>query len=121
MINWADHKIKPVECIYTPREQYRGRKLLPGHKELTGRRIELVALWLMDDDDPYPGEWALASPDSYRVFGRAWIASGDVMPIRKFTFRSKTHPHRTAMCYASLTQSSWIVLDFDRLNKRYSA
>lgn len=98
MINWADHKIEPVECIYTPREQYRGRKLLPGHKELTGRRIELVALWLMDDGDPYPGEWALASPYSYRVFGRAWIASGDVIPIRKFLFTVARHTHTARPC-----------------------
>ncbi len=98
MINWKVRKIKPVECIYTPREQYRGRKLMAGHKELTGRRIELVALWLMDEDDPYPGEWALASPDSYRVFGRSWIASGDVIQIRKFLFTVARHTHAARPC-----------------------
>ena len=84
MINWVDHRINPVDCVYMPREQYKGRELLPGHKELTGRRIKLVALWIMDENDPYPGEWALTSggetcAEVYRVFGLAWIASGDVM------------------------------------------
>lgn len=85
-INWEDHKIKPVECIYTPREQYRGRKLRSGHKELTGMRIKLVALWLMDENDPYPGEWALTNGGETRaeihyVRGRSWIASGDVRQV----------------------------------------
>jgi len=80
-INWAEHRIKPVECIYTPREQYKGRTLLPGHKELTGRRIKLVALWLMDENDPYPGEWALGKVDASAVFNRLWIASGDVRQV----------------------------------------
>ncbi len=81
MINWAEHKIEPVECIYTPREQYRGWELITVQKEFTGRRIKLVALWLIGDDDPYPGEWALTSPDSNRVFGLSWIASGDVTVV----------------------------------------
>lgn len=86
MINWADHKIKPVECVYMPREQYRGRELRSDQKALTGRRIKLVALWLMDESDPYPGEWALTSSggtcaEVYRVFGLAWIASGDVKKL----------------------------------------
>ncbi len=89
MINWEEHRIEPVECIYTPRDQYRGRTLLPGHKELTGQRIKLVALWLMDEDDPYPGEWALTSAGNndplYKIFGRAWIASGDVMELNLST------------------------------------
>ena len=93
MINWEDHRIKPVECIYTPREQYLGRELLPGQKELTGRHIKLVALWLMDEDDPYPGEWALTSLKErnkiYRGFGLSWIASGDVVEL-------STSQHNTA-------------------------
>ncbi len=88
MINWEDHEIEPVEVIYTPRDTYRGRELLPGQKELTGKRIKLVALWLMDEDDPYPGEWALTSGGEtcaglMRVIGRSWIASGDVSEIVK--------------------------------------
>ena len=83
MINWEEHKIKPVECVYMPRDTYRGRALLPGHKDLIGQRIKVIALWLMDEDDPYPGEWALCAADTrdplFKVFGRSWIASGDVM------------------------------------------
>jgi len=48
-------------------------------------RLALVAMWLMDDTDPYPGEWTLTTHPSLReiwdLFGVSWIASGDVTVV----------------------------------------
>jgi hypothetical protein len=76
---WRDHKFgQGVKCTFTPRESYKGRPMLPELKAHTGNDVELLALWKMTKSDPYPGEWALGAPDHGEVFGRSWIASGDV-------------------------------------------
>ena len=61
----------------------RDRPLKPGVEVLDGWRVTLRALWLMDDGDPYPGEWAMGfidphSPASAEVCGIGWLASGDL-------------------------------------------
>jgi hypothetical protein len=81
-IDWGAHRFGDgVEVTLTPRPVYAGRDLLPVMRENAGARITVVPLWLMDEDDPYPGEWALGSPHGDGdIFGRGWIASGDVTP-----------------------------------------
>ena len=81
-MDWEQHKVKPVKCIFTPRPDYNGRPVRPEHAAKTGLELELVAMWKMDGDDPYPGEYALSTNDSCKalveVLGVSWIASGDV-------------------------------------------
>ena len=80
MIDWNEHRNKSVEVVFAPREQYMGRLMLPGLAKHAGERLTVRLLWLMGDDDPYPGEWALGSADrDSDVLGRTWIASGDVI------------------------------------------
>lgn len=81
-VDWDQHRFSEgVECTFTPRETYQGREMLPGMKEHAGETVRLIALWLMNDGDPYPGEWALGAADRRsEVFGRMWVASGDVTP-----------------------------------------
>jgi hypothetical protein len=67
-----------VRCRLTPRETYDGRPVRDDVRPFIGTDATLVPLWPMDDDDKYPGEWALGAPDYSDVFGRAWVASGDV-------------------------------------------
>lgn len=70
------------EVVFLPRKVYCGRALRPDLAKHSGTRIRVRALWLMESDELYPGEWALGpagnAPD---VFGRQWIASGDVRVI----------------------------------------
>lgn len=76
MIDFEQHKIDPIKCIFAPREEFDGRALLPELREHIGETVYLVASWQMDDQDKYPGEWALVAKGGL-IFGRTWIASGD--------------------------------------------
>lgn len=78
---WQRHRYGPgVEVEFAPRAEYRGRKAIPTLAALAGARLWVRPLWLMDEHDPYPGEWALGHPDrrSDVIGGLIWIASGDV-------------------------------------------
>lgn len=83
--NWAQYLLgQGKECIFTPRASYAGQEALPEVLQHAGETVTLTALWQMSDEDPYPGEWALsAAPLGGRVFGRTWIASGDVTPTEE--------------------------------------
>lgn len=78
--NWAQYLLgQPVKCTFTPRESYKGVSLQDNLWQHIGKQVTLTALWQMGDEDPYPGEWALsAAPLGGLIFGRTWIASGDV-------------------------------------------
>lgn len=81
-MNWEQHRFTPVECVFQPRESYEGRGLMPELAAHAGEVIEVIALWKMDDDDPYPGEWAIGAADRRSdILGRGWIASGDFVPV----------------------------------------
>lgn len=84
-MDWEQHKYgEGVECTFSPRETYNGNAMLLGIAEHAGEKVRLIALWLMGEDDPYPGEWALGAADRRsEIFGRMWIASGDVTPNLK--------------------------------------
>lgn len=70
------------QCRIKQRPEYNGKKLMDSCKAWEGKEIELQAMWCMDDDDPYPDEWAMGGVDSCRelldLAGISWIASGDI-------------------------------------------
>ncbi len=82
-IDWSQHlhTRTPVRVSFWPRASYQGREALAGMLSQTGAQLSVVPLWQMDEDDPYPGEWALGAPDYGELLGRSWIASGDVVPL----------------------------------------
>lgn len=52
----------------------------------------------MDEDDLYPGEWALGAADRQSdLLGRMWIASGDVVicPDFMLQFTGRATPDRS--------------------------
>ena len=88
MINWNEHRYtacNPVRCIFTPRETYKGRALKPGVASLAGKEMLLQVMWQCDEDENYPGEYALEGADDatkelLRSVNIGWVASGDVIP-----------------------------------------
>jgi hypothetical protein len=53
-------------------------------ERLDGRRTVVMAAWRMNQDDPYPGEWAMTFEPRYfgddpvvQEPGLGWVASGD--------------------------------------------
>lgn len=59
-----------------------GRDVRPGAEQLDGRVFVFIYGWMMEDDDPYPGEVAMIPDDpTYPVGAPHWIASGDLMQI----------------------------------------
>ena len=70
------------KCKVKLRLSYDGRPLKSGAKALNGKVLILEASWLQDEDDQYPGEWALSSIncDLHEITGGAvsLISSGDV-------------------------------------------
>jgi hypothetical protein len=79
-----------ILCKISIRPEYEGRLMLPQFAELNGTVLEMKALWLMDEDDKYPGEWALWPADKKILnewldkYDKAWIASGDVEMQEEF-------------------------------------
>lgn len=71
------------ECLIDIRPTFNGRPARPSALALNGKTMTLEALWIGDDDDPYPGEWAMGLPfDPASVDSPNWLASGDVKVIR---------------------------------------
>ena len=82
---WEEHRYRDgIECTITPRPEYKGRKVKPSVENLRGKVLVLDVLWLMDDEDQYPGEYALSTHggcgELLHLAGTSWIASGDVSP-----------------------------------------
>ena len=79
--------LKKYHCKICHRETYNGRPLKPNVKELDGLELELQAMWLQEDEDPYPGEWAMGIVDDeerrkFMVdYNISWVASGDVVVL----------------------------------------
>lgn len=59
-----------------------GRKVKPGAEQMDGKTYWFRFGWLMDDEDPYPGEEAWIANDAdenYPADAPVWIASGDLV------------------------------------------
>lgn len=90
-VNWAEHyayrlRSKPVLCRVKLRQTYRGQALKKAHPGIDAEIHEVFAIWLMDSEDPYAGEYALQRADGRRFgddrTGLLWIASGDVEALQ---------------------------------------
>jgi len=63
---------------FKPRAEYRGRTLRPSLLQFAGRELIVQTWWMMNDDDRYPGEWALGRPSGHGhridvdLFERPW-------------------------------------------------
>ena len=89
---WEEHR-DGIECTITPRLEYKGRKVKQSVENLRSKVLVLDVLWLMDDEDQYPGEFALTTQggccELFGLSGISWIASGDVTPNDIFKAVSK--------------------------------
>ncbi len=71
-------------CVVRQRKEYKDRPLRESCEILEGIKLEgMLASWLMDEDDPYPGEFAMCPTRrvEMEIFAKAevyWIASGDL-------------------------------------------
>lgn len=88
--DWQNHQLwsgSHVLCRVVIRKEYKGRQIRPEALAIDGMEIELMAGWMMENDDPYPGEWALQPAvrlsEQADLFQLAvgWIASGDVVVL----------------------------------------
>lgn len=85
---WEWDQFDVALCRIKPRPMYDGRPVKQSALLREGMLVQLTALWQCEEDERYPGEWALALPvgDTFSVLGCGWIASGDVELLEK--------PHR---------------------------
>lgn len=72
-----------VACRLKPRTEFHGRPIKEKIKPFIGAKLLLTVGWIMDENDPYPGEYALfgadkASKDIIDAMDTTWIASGDI-------------------------------------------
>ena len=57
-----------------------GRGVKPETEQINGKTYRFEIGWVMDKNDPYPGETAYISKDpAYPLEAPCWIASGDLM------------------------------------------
>ncbi len=74
-------------CRVAMRSDFEGRPIRPKCEGKDGSECILQAGWLMDEDDPYPGEWAMACQNwddgLMKDMGISWIASGDLQILER--------------------------------------
>jgi hypothetical protein len=84
--DWASLQYRTVACRLTLRETYLGMSLKTEVAALRGAVVHLTPLWQCEDDERYPGEWALGDARGHDALGEAgisWIASGDVTVLNE--------------------------------------
>jgi hypothetical protein len=86
MIDWEKLRFRPVLCQLQPRESWQGQPIKELVRPYIGATVLLTVAWREEDDEKYPGEYALipaddGSKDIFEKMGITWIASGDVQLI----------------------------------------
>lgn len=86
-----------LRCRVKIRPDYNGRKPKPGAFAVDGEEHIFEVMWRQGDDDPYPGEYAMAPADDdvrRRYYGNdvGWISSGD-LEILSQNDREETPTH----------------------------
>lgn len=93
----TDPQLEPYgiyEVEVAMRDTHQGNVVKSSCLNLQGKKFILEVLWKMNDDDSYPGEYALGDAAAGITMGIntlfkeakiAWIASGDVKVLRKLT------------------------------------
>jgi hypothetical protein len=72
------------KCKIKLRPTYKGRPLKEKVKQLDGKIFELECMWQCEEDENYPGEYAMGPRDNKKAreaFMKAdigWMASGDM-------------------------------------------
>ncbi len=73
------------------------RAVRPNAEQLEGKTYVFTYGWVMDKNDPYPGEIAYLPHDpSYPVDAPCWVASGDLVfqSLVSFDARDPQHAYR---------------------------
>jgi hypothetical protein len=74
------------KCQVKLRYKYKGCKLKEGLKDLiNGKAFIFECLWIQDEDDSYPGEFAMRNEEMTKIaeFQLTWISSGDLRIIEE--------------------------------------
>lgn len=86
-IDWEQYRLgNSITCTFKPRSTWNGASVREGIQALVGKQMQLTVCWKMDNDDKYPGEYALEGADEetrvmLETIPITWVASGDVVPI----------------------------------------
>ena len=71
------------QCKIKSRPEFKGRKIRDDLDRLDRMEFNLFAMWLQDNEDPYPGEFAMGETGTNALSIASdnklvWISSGDV-------------------------------------------
>lgn len=69
-----------VAATFQPRN---ADDLKPGAAELIGMSGEFDALWIIEEGQPYAGEWAMSIPQDWRSLDFVWVPSGDLANMKE--------------------------------------
>lgn len=72
-------RFKVVDALFDPR---RTDDLKPGVADLIGWRGEWRADWIIEEGEPFAGEWAMVPQEEEWIkLGVVWVPSGDLLPV----------------------------------------
>ncbi len=72
-------RFEVVDALFDPR---RTDDLKPGVADLIGWRGEWRADWIIEEGEPFAGEWAMVpQEEEWTKLGVVWVPSGDLLPV----------------------------------------